>query len=145
MEPEGGFALFTDCYAVASMYKKNAIERHDFMTHLRFVFLFNAHARYFHTTHREFYLSMGFIRSMLRSERLVANVSRDYYRSLSGNTVVRLAGIDIAAIYHYNSTALTLLFALIVFIFFYVVVSLLSELLKPNMIQLIRQISANLL
>jgi len=22
MEPEGGFALFTDCYAVASMYKK---------------------------------------------------------------------------------------------------------------------------
>lgn len=98
--------------------KKNAIERHDFMTHLRFVFLYNAHARYFHTTHREFYLSMGFIRSMLRSERLVANVSRDYYRSLSGNTVVRLAGIDIAAIYHYNSTALTLLFALIVFIFF---------------------------
>lgn len=42
-----------------------------------------------------------FVRSMLRSKRSVANVSRNCYRSLSGNTVVRLAGIDIAAIYHH--------------------------------------------
>lgn len=71
------------------------------MAHLRFVFLFNAHARYFHITHREFYSFDDGFHTIDASIGTIANVSRDYYRSFSGNTVVRLAGIDIAAIYHH--------------------------------------------